>query len=255
MKNISICLIFSFLLILLSGCSRERPAKRNARSNTELLPSTINERSRNCQSRNRPLRPTLIASLAKDNTVYIQVEDEYGNAFAFGSGVILTKGVVATNFHVMEGAFSAVASLVKDTDRTFDVEGYYGVDELNDIAIISVPNLDSRRKLCFEDTPVKEGEEVFAAGNPSGLTGTISDGMVSAIRVLDGSRNVIQITAPVSPGSSGGPVLNAKGNIIGLAVGTMVKGQNLNFVIPGKLVEVLYSRSIGNEVRRYQKIR
>jgi trypsin-like peptidase len=68
-------------------------------------------------------------------------------------------------------------------------------------------------------------------GNPLGLEGTFSDGIISGIR-RDGSRRILQITAPISPGSSGGPILNEKGLVIGIAVATLSEGQNLNFAIP-----------------------
>ena len=71
-------------------------------------------------------------------------------------------------------------------------------------------------------------------GNPQGLEGTFSQGIVSSIRVL-GADKILQITAPISPGSSGGPVLNEKGQVIGVSVATFRGGQNLNFAIPSKL--------------------
>jgi hypothetical protein len=84
---------------------------------------------------------------------------------------------------------------------------------------------------------------VYAIGNPKGLTGTISEGIVSGIRDLS-SKSLIQITAPISPGSSGGPIINNSGQVIGVAVGTLTSGQNLNFAIPSSILESLISNAI-----------
>ena len=82
------------------------------------------------------------------------------------------------------------------------------------------------------------GEKVYVAGNPKGLEGTFSDGIISRIST-QGNRKRLQMTAPISPGSSGGPVLNSKGEVIGVAFMTLRGGQNLNFAIPSKYVKTL----------------
>ena len=95
---------------------------------------------------------------------------------------------------------------------------------------------------------VQVGETVYAVGNPRGLEGTFSDGIISSIRPV-GTDKLIQITAPLFPGSSGGPVLNRRGEVIGVSVLTIRDGQNLNFAIPsnylkGLLSKVGYTRSL-----------
>lgn len=83
------------------------------------------------------------------------------------------------------------------------------------------------------------GERVIVIGSPLGLEQTVADGIVSAVREIPAFGNIIQITAPVSPGSSGSPVINMKGEVIGVATFQIVEGQNLNFVIPGERVAKL----------------
>src|SRR5439155_24690357 len=78
-------------------------------------------------------------------------------------------------------------------------------------------------------------------GNPLGLEGTVSDGLVSAVRDVPELGRMLQITAPVSPGSSGGPVVNMKGQVVGITRGLLKGGQNLNFAVPGDLVARLRS--------------
>lgn len=88
------------------------------------------------------------------------------------------------------------------------------------------------------------GDVVYAVGNPLGFEGTFSQGIISAIRELE-SRQIIQITAPISPGSSGGPILNNKGQVIGMLVSTIEGGQNINFAIPSKdIKELLHQKRV-----------
>jgi hypothetical protein len=79
------------------------------------------------------------------------------------------------------------------------------------------------------------GSEVYAIGNPEGLEGTFSEGIVSGVRNFEDDA-ILQVTAPISSGSSGGPVLNSRGKVIGIATATFAKGQNLNFAVPAKYV-------------------
>ena len=89
-----------------------------------------------------------------------------------------------------------------------------------------------------DSSAVEVGEEVYAVGNPEGLEGTFSQGIISGIRRV-GDRDLIQITAPISHGSSGGPVLNKHGQVVGIAVGAIRTGQNLNFAIPASELQLL----------------
>ena len=103
-------------------------------------------------------------------------------------------------------------SLVKDTK--YDIQGYTAIDEKRDLIILKV-NRTTAPKLTFADSDlVMVGDPVYAVGNPIGLEGTFSQGIISSIRPV-GKDKVLQLTAPISPGSSGGPVLNNKGQVIG----------------------------------------
>ena len=85
---------------------------------------------------------------------------------------------------------------------------------------------------------VQVGVPIYAVGNPRGLEGTFSQGIISSVRKV-GTDKLLQLTAPISPGSSGGPVLNGKGQVIGVSVATFRGGQNLNFAIPSNYLKVL----------------
>jgi hypothetical protein len=96
-----------------------------------------------------------------------------------------------------------------------------------------------------------EGERVLVIGNPNGLTGTVSDGIIAAFRK---KRSIIQITAPISPGSSGSPVINAEsGEVIGIAKGFDEEGQNLNFAISADAVKVVIAKGWSKQELADQK--
>ena len=103
--------------------------------------------------------------------------------------------------------------------------------------------LENRRipPLAAVNTSITVGETVFVLSNPEGLEGTISSGLISSIRP-HGSSRWLQTTAPISPGSSGGPLLNTRGQVIGVVVASVTEGQNLNFAIPFESVRKLHSR-------------
>lgn len=116
------------------------------------------------------------------------------------------------------------------------------LDETNDVALIKVEGKGLPSLKLSQDYKPKQGENVFVIGSPFGLETTVSNGIISSIR---GSDEFLQITAPVSPGSSGSPVFNTNGEVIGIATLIMEGGQNLNFAIPMKyLINVKNSLQI-----------
>jgi hypothetical protein len=111
-------------------------------------------------------------------------------------------------------------------------------DKKNDLAILSVDIDLTSKPLPLAPGVSSPGEQIFAIGNPEGLEKTISQGIISGLRKR-GDRELLQITSPISHGSSGGPILNARGEVVGVAVGMFEDGQNLNFAVP-----VAYVRSL-----------
>ena len=177
-----------------------------------------------------------IATQTLNSTVSIFMLDNSSQLKSLGSGVIVAENQIVTNYHVIDGAYSGYIKLNKE-DSQYKIEGILNLDVKNDLALLKVSEINSRR-IELNESEVEVGESIYAAGNPQGLTGTFSDGIVSGKRVIDG-KDLIQITAPISPGSSGGPVVNSTGKLIGISVGAYTSGQNLNFAIPAKYVSVL----------------
>lgn len=185
-----------------------------------------------------------IAKNCLPSTVSLVMEDNFKQPISLGSGFIVETGKIATNLHVIEGAKYGYV-LVNGSSTKHKIEGYFSIDEQNDLAILSVPTITGK-SLPLASSKPEIGEKVYAIGNPKGLSGTISEGIISGIRNLENAE-LIQITAPISPGSSGGPVIGNSGQIIGVAVGTLASGQNLNFAIPSTLLKSLIDKG-GNTI-------
>jgi len=179
--------------------------------------------------------PSIIKRI-EPSTVIVFTYDNKGNFLRLGSGFFISQnGDIITNYHVLQGASSAE---VKTSDgKTYPITYIIAEDEQSDIIRLSV-DIPSKyvHSLSLSATVPEVGERIIVYGSPLGLEKTVSDGIVSAIREVPGYGKLIQITAPISPGSSGSPVLNMKGEVIGIATFQMVEGQNLNFAIPSERI-------------------
>jgi Trypsin-like peptidase domain len=172
--------------------------------------------------------PKIVAS-AHGAVVLLKTFDRQGDALGLGSGFRVSDGRFVTNAHVVAGA--SRVEIFDDTGKFLGVAR--AADMLStsvDLAIL--PALGSRTPyLPLAGGMPAVGEQVVVIGAPEGLTNTVSDGIVSALRKLE-TRQLLQITAPISPGSSGGPVLNRRGEVVGVSVSIYREGQNLNFAVP-----------------------
>jgi S1-C subfamily serine protease len=193
----------------------------------------------NVQSTPSPDEMT-IAQTATKASVVIVASDPSGKPLSQGSGFLVSRdGKVVTNLHVIQGAVSAVA---KFSDGAFyEVEGFLGADPTIDLAVLKLraPGKEFLFLRFADVDQVAIGQHVIAIGSPMSLENTVSDGIVSALRTardldpkLSPDLRVFQTTAPVSPGSSGGALLNMQGDVIGVTSFGVATGQNLNFVIP-----------------------
>ena len=188
-----------------------------------------------------------IAEKALAATVSLEMYDKEGKPLSQGSGFFVQRNLIATNYHVIKGAAHGTAKLV-NKDITYTIEDITKTDEKNDLALLKIkPNMliilagISPLSLGNSDT-VKVLDTIYVAGNPLGFEGTVVPGSISAIRP-DGwpplvHGKLLQMTAPISKGSSGGPVLNDRGEVIGistLAVSMVMPDlsvpQNLNFAV------------------------
>jgi len=151
---------------------------------------------------------------------------------ATGSGFILTsQGLIATAAHVIRGAKSASVKL--QSGETFDVQGIAAIDDARDFALVRIAGFGLPTVALGNSEDVDVGRRLIAVGAPLGLDATVSDGLLSGMRLVDGTK-VYQISIPVSPGSSGGPVATDEGKVVAMVVrGVEVEGaENLNFALP-----------------------
>ena len=182
-----------------------------------------------------------IAEKALAATVYLKMQDSNGLPLGFGSGFFVKPNLIATNYHVIAGAASGTAKLV-GKHTTYKIEGFTATDKYNDLALLKVTAYGIKSLPLGNSDAIKIGETVYVAGNPKGLEGTFSDGIISS-RHGGHAKGRLQMTAPISPGSSGGPVLNSKAEVIGVSYAILEGGQNLNFAIPSLYLKTLLALS------------
>lgn len=168
-----------------------------------------------------------VASI-RQATVTIEVRLPDGRSGS-GSGFLIgSDGIVATAAHVLGGATSGKVRMIRGDE--YAIEGVLAIDSEKDLAIIRIAGYALPTVTLGNSDSVEVGERIIVVGAPLGLEATVSDGLISAVRVVDGIR-LIQLSAPASPGSSGGPVLNQAGRVVGMIV-RGVRGENLNFALP-----------------------
>src|SRR3989304_4747060 len=178
--------------------------------------------------------------------VLIKTYDLLGEPLKQGSGFILAEdGVIATNYHVIKNAASI--EIETHDNETLQPEGVLYIEQENDIALVKLKTNEETKlyKAKIGDpSKLKVGERIYTIGNPAEVKESFSEGVVSQIREIDENK-LIQITAPISPGSSGGAVLNEKGKVIGISSLIYLDGQNLNFAYPIDLIrDAIKSRDI-----------
>jgi hypothetical protein len=193
------------------------------------------------------LSPQDIAARATRATVQIRSVDARGTVTGQGSGFFISRdGVLLSNVHVVEGAASL--QIERDTGEVFDNVFYITSDARRDTVILKIPVSNAEPLTLGSDEDVSIGSRIYVMGNPLGQTATFSDGLVSARRMTEGVQ-MVQVTAPISPGSSGGPVMNDRGEVIGIATMYLEGGQNLNFVVPVRYVKPMLA--MGEPPRRF----
>lgn len=177
----------------------------------------------------RKLSSEEIFSKISPAVVEISAFEPSGKYYSLGSGFFIDGGGrLVTNYHVIDGTNSGEVTLA-DGSR-LDILAVLDYDKALDLAVLQI-DIDKNPYLAISDRPVSTGEAIYALGSSQGLTSTFSSGIVStASREIDGV-NCIQITAPISEGNSGGPLVDPYGEVVGVNSMTLLTGQNLNFAI------------------------
>src|SRR2546429_1453088 len=186
----------------------------------------------------------LAARIARENlpsVVTLIALDDRDQPLALGSGFFITRdGVLVTNAHVVSGAARVLVR--------WRGQNGFAVKILNfarryDLVTIQTTFTSTPAVLLADSDTAAAGQDVVVLGSPQGLEGTVSTGIIGGLRTIAGVR-YLQITAPISPGSSGGPVFNSQGRVIAISTATSAKGQNLNFALPVNLLRDVPPASI-----------
>jgi serine protease Do len=201
----------------------------------------------------RPLAASTLPELAAGATpsvVLITLYDSAGRKEAAGTGFFIsTSGRLVTNHHVVEDSAKATATL--SDGRVVPILGLLADDPDHDLAGLQAEGGGYAPLSLAEPGSIRAGDEVVVIGSPLGLSAAISTGIVAAVRdhglskengfeKEEGTRAWgLQITAAISRGSSGSPILDAKGEVVGVAVGLLATGENLNFAIPVEFVRTI----------------
>jgi len=170
----------------------------------------------------------------------VKTFDEAGRPVASGSAVVIRAGTLITNCNVL--AKARKVSVTRDNIA-------YGAslehaDTARDLCLLKVANFNAPPVTVAPAETPKIGSRVYAIGNPRGLEMTISDGLLSGIRRADNDEFVaLQITVPISPGSSGGGLFDAQGRLIGITTFAIRDSQNLNFALPAAWIAEVPARA------------
>jgi S1-C subfamily serine protease len=171
------------------------------------------------------MSPQQIFQKVGGGVLLIEVFDNEGQKHGQGSGfAVADDGTVLTNYHVIRGMTRATARV---GNTTAEVEGVVAFDTDHDVAVVRLSPAPKTILALGDSDVLKTGQKLVTIGSPLGLQNTISEGIVSGLR-----NGVIQMSDPISPGSSGGAVLDRYGRVVGISVAAMTAGQNLNFALP-----------------------
>jgi hypothetical protein len=179
------------------------------------------------------VRRTPAEIAARSTPAIVSIRSEH----SLGTGFIVDKsGLIATNLHVIAGRERFVVIL--PDQRQFPILEVTSHDPNIDLAVVRIGAQNLPALALADSDAVRAGDAIVAIGHPLGLEDTVSNGLISAVRTIEGVT-VLQISAPIAPGSSGGPIFNESGDVVGVCTALLLGGQNLNFGLPSKYVRAL----------------
>ena len=183
--------------------------------------------------------PDVIAKIFEkksDAVVLIAVSSSDGDKL--GSGFFISRdGKIVTNYHLIKSAHKVAVKLKNGS--AFLPRRIVNIDPDKDIAVIAIETSSPAYLTMGNSNAVIVGQRVLTIGNPQGLESTVSDGLISSVRVNPSGMKVFQVSVPLSNGSSGGPLIDLNGEAIGITTASMAGGQNLNFAVPINYVRIL----------------
>jgi len=223
LKNI-IFLLYVFIVLTLYGCEGcvKSKSKQTRVKDNSAIEKNLNSNSGSFPDLIKKLEPSIFLILTYD---------ENGDVIKQGTGFFITEsGKAVSNYHVFDGGESWTIKLYNNSE--YDVDKIITYDVKYDFIIFKIDSKNKFPALEFFDSEIQTGEDIFVIGNPSGLERTVTKGIVSAVRDEFTRKDIIQIDAAISPGSSGSPVFNKNGKVIGIATKKILeKCENCNFAV------------------------
>jgi tetratricopeptide (TPR) repeat protein len=172
------------------------------------------------------MTPGQVYEAVKDSVMVVKTYDRQGKQTGFGSGVILPSGDIITNYHVVKAGVRYTVGRGKQAAPATLKAG----DSDKDLCLLTAPGIVAEPARLGKTDRLKVGDPVYAVGAPQGLELSLSEGIVSQLR--GGPPPIIQTTVAISPGSSGGGLFNAEGELVGITTFYLKDSQSLNFAVP-----------------------
>ncbi len=207
-----------------SGAGSRRPS-----SSGSMRSSGVSGAPAGSLSGRRELSFEELAQLAS-SVVMIAIRDKKGEVMGTGSGIMVgEEGYILTNNHVTGGGYS-YSVRIEDDENIYDTDELIKYNSVLDLAVIRIPRRLHPLPIYRGKEPLVRGQKVVAIGSPLGFFNSVSDGIISGFRTID-TVDMIQFTAPTSPGSSGGALLNMYGEVIGISTAGIESAQNINLAM------------------------
>ncbi len=201
--------------------------------------------------------PSEIFEKVKDSIVVVKVFDENGKMMKQGSGVLVSFERVATNYHVVAKKLATNFNVVVKgnsyevcQDKQIISATIYQYDEKRDICILKINGFKGSPSVMGKTSKLKVGDPIYAVGAPQGLELSLSNGIISQLR--GDPPPIIQITAAISPGSSGGGLFDSEGRLLGLTTFYIEGGQSLNFAMPAEWIGEMIE--IDDKIKAWQEV-
>ena len=190
---------------------------------------------------------TQIEELYGDAIVSINIIKKDGSTYSGTGFIINSDGLIATAGHVVDEALAINCTFKNGVISKEATLLAKSADKITDLALIKIPNTNLPYVILGDSNQVRAGQEITVIGNPRRLQNTITNGLISQLRQVSPTIIWLQISAPISPSSSGSPVFNKQGQVIGVVTSTL-KGeeiQNINFAVPSNyLLTLMYQNNI-----------
>jgi len=225
-KLIALLLVFAMLLPILAGCGKSGDDVPETEVPTEVPTEAPTE-----APAPSPLPAVEVARRAGAATVTVRTDDGLGSGF-----FIDNQGTLVTCYHVIDGTTEIL--IETSEGALYRVDTIVDFSELYDLAVLKA-NVTGNAYLSLFEGTVTQGEQVYSMGSSVGLDGTFSDGLVSGVNRKVGAITCIQSNAAISPGNSGGPLLNAYAQVIGVNALTYINAQNINYAIDLSMMDML----------------